>query len=209
MFATIALATLLATTPDAAAQACQALTDVPASTQVAWINRRSRRVPSGKVIEVVRVSDLRSWIRENGADETRLIQGLGMAPRKGALLRATNTRSPSLMCRRSGCAGRFPVRPMVPTAMASLSAETRMQATRPPQARLHGLRVHARHRCIEPWTRRVPHPMVGSKRVGILRDAMDRFIAGAVMRRRLLSRSGPMRRHAVWCVRRPSTCGPA
>lgn len=83
MFATIALATLLATTPDAAAQACQALTDVPASTQVAWISRRSRRVPSGKVIEVVRVSDLRSWIRENGADETRLIQGLGMAPRKG------------------------------------------------------------------------------------------------------------------------------
>ena len=74
---------LLALSLDAFAQACKEPTAVPSSTQVAWISRRSRRVPSGKVIEVVRVTDLRAWIRENGADETRLIQGLGMAPRSG------------------------------------------------------------------------------------------------------------------------------
>jgi hypothetical protein len=83
MSPSIVFAALLAITPDASAQACKELSEVPSSTQVAWISRRTRRVPSGKVIEVVRVSDLRAWIRDNGADETRMIQGLGMAPRKG------------------------------------------------------------------------------------------------------------------------------
>jgi hypothetical protein len=85
MSLSLLFAAVLAMTPTASAQACGTPTAVPASTQVAWISRRSRRVPSSKVIEVVRVSDLRAWIRENGADETRLIQGLGMASRKGGL----------------------------------------------------------------------------------------------------------------------------
>jgi hypothetical protein len=76
------LAAALAAAP-AAAQACGALTDVPAATQVAWISRSGKRVRSAKTLEVVRVSDLRAWIRENGADEARLLQGLGMAPRRG------------------------------------------------------------------------------------------------------------------------------
>ena len=32
-------------------------------------------------LEVVRVSDLRAWIRDEGTDVGRLLQGLGMAPR--------------------------------------------------------------------------------------------------------------------------------
>jgi hypothetical protein len=83
MSLSVLFAAFVAMTPDASAQACKEPGAVPTSTQVAWISRRSRRVPSGKVIEVVRVSDLRTWLRENAADETRLIQGLGMAPRKG------------------------------------------------------------------------------------------------------------------------------
>ena len=35
-------------------------------------------------MEVVRVSDLRAWIRTNGADTARVLQGLGMAPRNAA-----------------------------------------------------------------------------------------------------------------------------
>jgi len=85
MTPSLVLAAVLAAAPTASAQACGTPRAVPASTQVAWISRRSRRVPSRQVIEVVRVSDLRAWIRDNGADEKRLIQGLGMASRKGGL----------------------------------------------------------------------------------------------------------------------------
>ena len=35
-------------------------------------------------MEVVRVADLRAWIRTNGADPARVLQGLGMAPRNAA-----------------------------------------------------------------------------------------------------------------------------
>ncbi len=81
----LVFATALALTPTASAQACGAVAPVPTSTQVAWISRRSRMVGASQTIEVVRVTDLREWIRANGADETRLIQGLGMASRKGGL----------------------------------------------------------------------------------------------------------------------------
>lgn len=85
MSLSLALAAALAVTPTASAQACAAPAAVPTSTQVAWISRRSRRVPGQQVIEVVRVADLRAWVRDNGADEKRLVQGLGMASRKGGL----------------------------------------------------------------------------------------------------------------------------
>lgn len=76
-----ALALALALTPRASAQACQVVQEVPESLQVAWVSRASKRVRGGSVMEVVRVADLRAWIRDNGADKGRLLQGLGMAPR--------------------------------------------------------------------------------------------------------------------------------
>ena len=83
MLTALLLASTVGLSTEAQAQACGAVASTPESTQVAWISRRSRRVPSRQVIEVVRVQDLRAWIRDNGADEARLVQGLGMAPRKG------------------------------------------------------------------------------------------------------------------------------
>lgn len=80
MLASLVLALTAAT---AHGQACGDLSTVPETTQVAWVSRRSRRVPGRQVVEVVRVQDLRAWVRANGADEARLVQGLGMAPRKG------------------------------------------------------------------------------------------------------------------------------
>lgn len=75
------LTALLLALPDARAQACQAVTEVPESFQVAWISRASKRVGGKTDLEVVRVSDLRAWIRDEGTDVGRLLQGLGMAPR--------------------------------------------------------------------------------------------------------------------------------
>ena len=83
MLTALLLASTVGLSTEAQAQACGTVASTPESTQVAWISRRSRRVPSRQVIEVVRVQDLRAWIRDNGADEARLVQGLGMAPRKG------------------------------------------------------------------------------------------------------------------------------
>jgi hypothetical protein len=65
------------------AQACQDLTEVPEGVQVAWISPIGKRVSGGKTIEVVRVADLRRWVRDNGADPGRVAQGLGIAPRRG------------------------------------------------------------------------------------------------------------------------------
>jgi len=83
MLTSLLLASAVGLSTDAHAQACEMVATTPESTQVAWISRRSRRVPSSQVIEVVRVQDLRAWVRDNGADEARLVQGLGMAPRRG------------------------------------------------------------------------------------------------------------------------------
>ncbi len=81
----IVLTAFFAVQPQAAAQSCGSVAAVPETTQVAWISPRGKRAPNRGVIEVVRVQDLRSWVRDNGANEGRLIQGLGMAPRRGGL----------------------------------------------------------------------------------------------------------------------------
>lgn len=79
-----ALAAVLALAPrPASAQACQELAAVPEGLQVAWVSPVGRRVRAGATIEVVRVQDLRKWVRDHGADSARLVQGLGMAPRWG------------------------------------------------------------------------------------------------------------------------------
>ena len=78
------LAAALAVVPDASAQACQDVKEVPEALQVAWVSPVGKRIGGGGVMEVVRVADLRAWIRTNGADPARVLQGLGMAPRNAA-----------------------------------------------------------------------------------------------------------------------------
>jgi hypothetical protein len=77
----ISLMAALIAAPAAHAQACQALTEAPESMQVAWVSRAGARVGGGHTLEVVRVADLRQWVRTEGTDVGRLLQGLGMAPR--------------------------------------------------------------------------------------------------------------------------------
>lgn len=79
MIAVFALAAALTST--ASAQACQAIKEVPETLQVAWVSPVGKRVGSRTRMEVVRVSDLRAWIRTQGADKARVLQGLGIAPR--------------------------------------------------------------------------------------------------------------------------------
>ena len=67
----------------ASAQSCAEVSEVPAATQVAWVSRSRRQVWGGTQLEVVRVTDLREWLRTNQADSGRLVQALGMAPRRG------------------------------------------------------------------------------------------------------------------------------
>ncbi len=67
----------------AQAQSCGELAPLPAATQVAWISRSGRRVWGRSELEVVRVTDLRAWLRDHPADSGRLVQALGMAPRRG------------------------------------------------------------------------------------------------------------------------------
>lgn len=76
-------ATLLAAAPARAASssACQALSAVPESVQVAWVAPLGQRVGASRSLEVVRVSDLRDAAREAG-QPGRLLQMLGMMGRK-------------------------------------------------------------------------------------------------------------------------------
>lgn len=64
------------------ALACEPLSAPPESFQVAWVSRLNRGVRAETWLEVVRVSELRNWIRERGKDPVRLLQALGMAARK-------------------------------------------------------------------------------------------------------------------------------
>lgn len=77
----IALLAALVAAPAAHAQACQAVSEVPDAFQVAWVSPAGARVGPNADLEVVRVADLRRWIRDEGTDIGRLLQGLGMAPR--------------------------------------------------------------------------------------------------------------------------------
>lgn len=67
----------------ARAQACQSLAEVPNDLQVVWVSPMGRRVKRGAQVEVVRLQDLRKFVVENKADEARVVQALGMAPRWG------------------------------------------------------------------------------------------------------------------------------
>jgi hypothetical protein len=80
MFAAFAAA-LLAALPTARAQACQPLSQTPDAVQVAWVAPVGRTVRAGTTLEVVRVSDLRTWMNEHGREPGRVLQALGVARR--------------------------------------------------------------------------------------------------------------------------------
>lgn len=71
----------LAALPAAHAQACQPLSQAPDAVQVAWVSPARRTVRAGTTLEVVRVSDLRTWMNEHGRETGRVLQALGMARR--------------------------------------------------------------------------------------------------------------------------------
>lgn len=77
------LGLLLAAVLPAQAQSCGELAPLPKATQVAWVSRSGRRAWGSSQLEVVRVTDLRAWLQANAADSGRLVQALGMAPRRG------------------------------------------------------------------------------------------------------------------------------
>jgi hypothetical protein len=60
---------------------CEPVEPVPETLQVAWISPLNQTVRGSGYIEVVRVRDLRSWIRANSAEPTRTLQVLGMLDR--------------------------------------------------------------------------------------------------------------------------------
>lgn len=66
-----------------ATAACGALSELSGDLQVAWLSPVNKTVRSSTWLEVVRVSDLRAWVRAQGADQLRLLQGLGFANAKG------------------------------------------------------------------------------------------------------------------------------
>jgi hypothetical protein len=83
--AAVALAAGLLSPPPAAAGdalnelTCETLVAVPESLQVAWVSPARKRVGAGTDIQVVRVGDLRSWVRQNNADQLRVLQAMGYA----------------------------------------------------------------------------------------------------------------------------------
>ena len=79
----IAAFAVLALSGQVHAQACESPVATPAQVQVAWISPVNRRAHSSTTMEVVRVQDLRAWIREHGADPVRVLQGVGVLPRSG------------------------------------------------------------------------------------------------------------------------------
>jgi hypothetical protein len=77
------LAFAAALAPAAHAQSCDVRAEVPDQLQVAWISPVGKRVGASATLEVVRVADLRAWIRDHGSEESRVLQGLGILPRGG------------------------------------------------------------------------------------------------------------------------------
>jgi len=74
---------LLGTLFLAAAQAadpasCAQVSETPETFLVAWISPMGEHTSRRETMEVVRVADLRRWIREEGADQGRLLQALGL-----------------------------------------------------------------------------------------------------------------------------------
>lgn len=73
-------ATAMAQAPVAS---CLALEPVPSRFQVAWVSEAGARVGSDRVLEVVRVTDLRAFMAAERPDQTELLQELGLVPRNG------------------------------------------------------------------------------------------------------------------------------
>ncbi len=74
----IALWLLIAAASAQDAPVCADTLAVPQSFQVAWISPVRKRASRDDHMEVIRVGDLRAWIQQEGADQTRLLQGLGL-----------------------------------------------------------------------------------------------------------------------------------
>jgi len=71
------------------AHACEETAALPESLQVAWISPLTQTVKDQEWIEVVRVRDLRGWIRTQGIDATggeRVLQAPGMLQRGEAAI---------------------------------------------------------------------------------------------------------------------------
>lgn len=66
----------------ALADECAAPNPVAGSLQVAWISPVRSRTRAKKPLQVVRVGDLRAWVDDHEADQTRVLQGLGQVKRK-------------------------------------------------------------------------------------------------------------------------------
>jgi len=65
-----------------AAPTCDSVGAVSEKVQVAWISPVRQRVSSDRYLEVVQLSELRSWIKKNGSDQARLLQALGLVGRR-------------------------------------------------------------------------------------------------------------------------------
>ena len=64
-----------------AAWGCEEVEPVPESLQVAWISPIRDTARSSEYIEVVRVRDLRAWVRANSSEPVRVLQAAGMLER--------------------------------------------------------------------------------------------------------------------------------
>ncbi len=62
---------------------CQALEPVPSRFQVAWVSEAGTRVGSDRVLEVVRVADLRTFMDAERPDQEEFLQQLGLVPKSG------------------------------------------------------------------------------------------------------------------------------
>lgn len=60
---------------------CEPVGAVPESLQVAWISPVRDTVGGKDYIEVIRVRDLRAWVRANSSDPVRVLQATGMLDR--------------------------------------------------------------------------------------------------------------------------------
>ncbi len=75
---TALVATGLAQEPGAT---CLTLEPVPARMQVAWVSEAGTRVGSDRVLEVVRVADLKAFLAAEDPDQAEFLQELGLIPR--------------------------------------------------------------------------------------------------------------------------------
>jgi hypothetical protein len=66
----------------AQAQSCDEVAAPGAQVQIAWVSPLRKTVGARGWIEVVRVSDLRTWVRDHEEDTTRVLQVLGVKGRR-------------------------------------------------------------------------------------------------------------------------------